>query len=161
MSLFKLRDAGQALVHALKYRRGNYLVQDLKRLVQSVPEFCDFLAGACLIPVPLHARKQASRGFNQSEVLATSWAGLFPNTLVDNTLVRIRVTASQTGLSRDERFANVKNAFAIDRKALLNPSCRYILIDDVFTTGATLNACARVLHVAGAERIGVATLSHG
>lgn len=60
-----------------------------------------------------------------------------------------------------ERVENVKNAFAIRKKALLDPETRYILVDDVFTTGSTLNACAQVLRDAGALSVGVAVLSHG
>ncbi|MEM8550657.1 MAG: phosphoribosyltransferase family protein, partial [Verrucomicrobiota bacterium] len=76
-------------------------------------------------------------------------------------LLRIRDTASQTRLNRKARTENMRGAFAVKPGHRLNPGRRYLLIDDVFTTGATLNACARALRQAGAEQIDVATLAHG
>ena len=76
-------------------------------------------------------------------------------------LVRRIDTESQTSLDRIHRQSNVKNAFAIAPKAAFNRSQRYILIDDVFTTGATLNACSAQLRKAGVEHLDVLTLAHG
>lgn len=160
-ALFQLKGCGRTLVHVLKYAKGNYLAADLARLIQRVPRCEDFLRGAVLVPVPLFPRKERSRGYNQSTVIARAWAQSVPGCEVQNILRRIRATPSQTGLSREYRFSNVKNAFAISKKAVLDADTQYILIDDVFTTGSTLNACAQVLRDAGARSLGVAVLSHG
>jgi predicted amidophosphoribosyltransferase len=78
-----------------------------------------------------------------------------------NLLVRTANTPSQTSLRLSNRRQNVKNAFALAKDAVVIPDETYILIDDVFTTGSTLNACAAVLHEAGAFQLKVATLGHG
>jgi predicted amidophosphoribosyltransferase len=76
-------------------------------------------------------------------------------------LVRIEDTDSQTTFDRKTRRERIKNAFALAPSAALTPGQRYLLVDDVFTTGSTLNACARVLRRAGAVRIDVVTFGHG
>jgi len=70
-------------------------------------------------------------------------------------------TPTQTAFDRERRLANLQNAFALAPGATLRSSDRYVLVDDVFTTGSTVNGCARVLREAGAERVDVATLAHG
>ena len=80
---------------------------------------------------------------------------------VVNALKRTKNTPSQTELDRTQRKANMKNAFALKRKIHLRKEDRIMLIDDVYTTGATLNACAEVLRERGFNRISIATLGHG
>ena len=81
--------------------------------------------------------------------------------MLQDLLVRRTYTQTQTTLSLSKRHQNVKNAFALAVDAVVIPDETYILIDDVFTTGSTLNACAAVLYEAGAPQIKVATLGHG
>ena len=76
-------------------------------------------------------------------------------------LKRIRNTRNQTKLTRVKRMANLKNAFALDPGKRLDKGRKFVILDDVFTTGATLEACARVLLKAGVERVDVAALGHG
>jgi len=76
-------------------------------------------------------------------------------------LKRVLDTPTQTSLDRRSRGENLKNAFALDRRAGLNPTLHYLLVDDVFTTGSTLNSCARVLRQAGCLNLDVATFGHG
>jgi len=80
---------------------------------------------------------------------------------VIHALIRRKNTPSQTELDRNQRKANVKNAFALVRKNHLRKKDRIMLVDDVFTTGATLNACAEVLKDNGFQHVSVATLGHG
>ena len=97
-----------------------------------------------IVPVPLHPTKQREREFNQAERLA-SRLGAATRIPVNNRLLqRVVPTRTQTQLSRQERLVNVRNAFAMRAGQRLNGE-RIVLVDDVFTTGATTSACARVL----------------
>lgn len=149
------------LVHAFKYRGARHVLRDITALVQANDHFRAFLDGARLVPVPLHPRKERERGFNQARILADIFAGQARGATVQPLLRRVVDTPTQTRLDREQRRDNLKNAFALAPRASLEPAIRHVLVDDVFTTGATLNACAAVLRRAGMTTIDVATLGHG
>jgi ComF family protein len=110
----------------------------------------------------LHPRKARERGYNQAVLLATTLAGVAGgDTRVEPLLRRVVDTQTQTAFDRRTRMANLKNAFAIAKGATVNPALHYILVDDVFTTGSTLNSCARTLRRAGALKVDVVTFGHG
>ena len=109
-------------------------------------------------PVPLHPRRQRERGFNQSELLARSLAAHFGAELAPHLLARVRDTAPQIDLPRAERQANVRGAFAVPKPEKAAGKS-VLVVDDVFTTGATLRECARVLRRAGASRVLIFTLA--
>lgn len=156
------RGPARDLVHALKYRHGLHVVADLADLMAANPRTAEFLRGATLVPVPLHPRKERERGYNQTRELALRVARtLGGGTRVEEPLRRLADTQTQTNLDRDQRRANLKNAFALAPRAVINPELRYVLLDDVFTTGSTLNACAGVLRRAGALNVDVCTFGHG
>lgn len=156
-----LQGAVRDLVHALKYRKQLFVVHDIAALVRSNAYFREFLRGALLIPVPLHPRKRRERGFNQAELLAEIFAAQAEGATIVRALRRVLDTPTQTRLDREERQHNLKNAFALAARPRLETARRYVIVDDVFTTGATLNACAAVLRQAGLAAIDVATLGHG
>ncbi|MBI2833375.1 MAG: ComF family protein [Acidobacteria bacterium] len=150
------------IIHALKYGRRRTIAAPLGSLMARRCE--DVLGGAdLLVPVPLHRRRRRARGFNQARDLA-SGLGL----PVVDVLARIRDTASQTDLPAARRHANVRHAFAVrtltgrtwsifnrsvaEAKVTVAGRC-VVLVDDVCTTGATLEACARVLKAAGAREV--------
>lgn len=112
----------------------------------------------CLVPVPLHFLKRHSRGFNQSELLAKRLSPLVGLPLEERALVRNRWTRAQAGLGKEKRKGNVEDAFAVKR-----PECvrgrHVLLVDDVCTTGATLEACAQALKNAGAKNVNALTLA--
>jgi ComF family protein len=110
-----------------------------------------------LVPVPLHPKRARERGFNQVELLARV-IGRYYELPVRNALARIRNTHAQFALPREARSVNVRGAFqAVDRSALAGR--RVLLLDDIFTTGATAAECARTLLAAGAKRVEVLALS--
>ena len=156
------RGAALALVQELKYHRGLFVLEDIATMVRGFPYFASFLAGAVLVPVPLHPRKERERGYNQSVLLAETFAlAAGGATSVAALLKRVEDGQSQTTFDRKSRRERLKNAFALAEGADINPSLRYILVDDVFTTGSTLNSCARVLRRAGALSLDVVTFGHG
>lgn len=157
-----LKGPARSLVHALKYHRALHVLEDIAVLIRAAPGIAEHLRGAVLVPVPLHARKERERGYNQSRLLAESFAAAGGGgARVEEPLRRIVDTPSQTTLDRRTRQANLKNAFALRTGAAINPAERYVLIDDVFTTGSTLNACATVLRRAGCLNLDVVTFGHG
>lgn len=161
-TLFLAKGAGRSLLHHLKYREGFYALKDLKKLAATTLHYYSYFQNSTLVPVPLHPTKERERGFNQSLKLALMLSQLYQPALpVENLLIRTKFTQTQTRLNRSKRHHNVKNAFALAPNAVLDSQVNYILVDDVFTTGATLNACARVLLEHGATHIKVATLGHG
>lgn len=159
-SLFLLRDAGRQLIHELKYRQGRHLLPDIRVLAGRRPAFLEFLAGASLVPIPLHPTRERERGYNQSLLIAEQLA-VEAGARVERLLDRVKLTQTQTRLDRAQRQANLRGAFALAKGAHVNPATRYVLMDDVFTTGATLNAAAQALIRAGVETVDVATLGHG
>jgi ComF family protein len=123
-----------------------------------LPVLAGFGQVDALVPVPLHPSKQRERGFNQSLLLAErmSTAAGVP---VMNVLHRTKKTVSQTSLSGRERRENVADVFALDPSWHPRPGLRYVLVDDVRTTGATLDACAEVLNQTAPDMIGVLTFA--
>jgi ComF family protein len=152
----------RALVIELKYHRGLHVLADLETVFRQATHLLDFVRGAVLVPVPLHPRKERERGYNQSALLAGHLAqAAGGGTRVQALLRRVVDTQTQTAFDRKTRQANLKNAFALGRGAGLNPPLHYILVDDVFTTGSTLNGCARLLRRAGCLNLDVVTFAHG
>lgn len=152
------------LIHGIKYHGKTYLMRDVGKIFARSTELLEFLSGAILVPVPLHARKERERGFNQSRLLAESLASLARNACVMEVLRRTIDTKSQTRFDRASRQKNLKNAFAIKEKFSLDKNSkelRYVLVDDVFTTGSTLNACALALRTVGLEQIDAVSFGHG
>lgn len=160
-TLFLAKGPARSIIHEIKYHSGFYALNDLQRMVNACPHYLEYLENSVLIPVPLHPAKQRERGYNQSEKIAQMLAKVASGALVEKLLVRTKFTQTQTRLSRAERDKNVKNAFALAADAVVIHDLNYILVDDVFTTGSTLNACATVLRDAGATRLKVATIGHG
>ncbi|MBN2086779.1 ComF family protein [Candidatus Peregrinibacteria bacterium] len=108
-----------------------------------------------LIPVPLHKKRLNYRGFNQAELLAESTANISKKTIVLNALYRTRHTDQQAKLSKRERQTNLKNAFIVNKKFVQadNKKSVFFVVDDVCTTGSTLENCAKTLKEAGVEKV--------
>ena len=149
------------VLHRYKYKRALWFEPFLADLLirEALPELRQE-KWDWIVPVPLHPAKKRQREFNQAERLATflSAAAAIP---MDTTLLkRVSWTETQTRLSREKRAENMRNAFRMRKRTKLNGE-RILLFDDVFTTGATTNACAQVLRAAGAGEIGVWTVARG
>jgi ComF family protein len=147
------------LLHLFKYNRVGPLARPLGQLLAVVLHQEPALTAVdVILPVPLYRRRERARGYNQAERLAQELARTFPLPLETSLLVRTRDTASQTGLTPRQRRLNVRGAFAVAARSQVKGK-RILLIDDVATTGATLDACARALKRAGAARVEAVTVA--
>ena len=145
----------QKLIHIFKYGKVETLAAPLSRfLLRALPLDQQF---DIVIAMPMHWRKRWERGFNQAELLAAPIAKRYGVKLSGN-LRRRRYTKPQAGLSEAERRKNLKNCFRVARPDRVK-SKRILLIDDVFTTGATLRAAAEALKKAGAAYVCALTLA--
>ena len=157
----------KAAIHALKYDRLHAAARGLGRmLARAIAQLADEAPAEMLVvPVPLHRTKYAERGFNQARSLAFHALGVLRKThpawrltLASSTLMRLRATESQFGLTRRQRRLNVRGAFSVSDPTAVNAK-NILLIDDIFTTGATARAAAQALVEAGAASVWVATLA--
>jgi ComF family protein len=140
-------------VHQMKYAGKSYLADSLGSILASfAKEWLVNTKGMLLIPVPLHPRRLRERGFNQSLLLAKIMNPILETELDFLSLRRVIYTKAQTGLKIKEREKNLRRAFGLYGKPELKGR-KIILVDDVATTGNTMNECARVLKKAGSERI--------
>lgn len=146
-----LRDA----IHDLKYNNNRSLAEPLGRLMAAAWQ-AHGLPADRIVPVPLHPGRQAERGYNQSALLARVLAQTVGMPLDERVLIRQRPTQHQVGLGRAERQQNVAGAFSC-RDDLSGQ--RVVVIDDVCTTGSTLEACAEALKAAGATTVWGFTLA--
>jgi ComF family protein len=153
------------LVHLLKYQQVRPAASVLGRMLGETIAGLETALPAGIIasvPVPLHVRKKAERGFNQSEMIARAALKQLARPerfqMLTGVLVRSRETRSQVGLTRHQRRENLRGAFAVTDSEQVSKR-NILLVDDVFTTGTTASECARVLRRAGANRVWVATVA--
>jgi len=159
VSCYKSSDVVRELVHQLKYKGRVYLRHVLAEWLAQTLDDPRLQSPPCdrLVPVPLHAARQRERGFNQALVLAEE-LGTRSGIPVANCLRRIRYTESQTHFDRDARMENLRGAFQMRHHSDVR-NLHLLLIDDILTTGSTVDECARVLLDAGAASVRVATVA--
>lgn len=158
---FLMGEEVRAIVHALKYRGWEGTAEPMaQRMAEmSWPRDVDDEA-RLVIPVPTSKARLRERGYNQAALLATAFARKTDRTPAPDVLERTRATKTQTALHPGERRANVARAFAVrDEQAAQLQGAHVILVDDVWTTGATALACSEVLLEAGARVVSVATFA--
>jgi len=152
-SLGRFDDYYKELIHRFKYGKKIPLGKRLgQRLGETINDDSYFLECHFLIPVPLHKSRYRERGFNQSEIIAEEISKITNVPVLKNALKRKKNTKDQTNLSPQQREENVSGAFVVTQPEMVNDK-RIILVDDVITTGATMNECAQMLKQAGAEKI--------
>ena len=148
-------EISRVLVHALKYGDRLDLAPMMGRWISRAGR--EVLAEAdALVPVPLHWRRLWTRRFNQSAMLAAAVSAASGVPMVTDALKRVKATVQQVGLSRSERAANVQGAFRVPEQGKAAVvGRRLIVLDDVLTSGATVEGCARALLRAGASNVDV------
>jgi ComF family protein len=156
---FNKGNAVQELIHKLKYKgRKDIGVLMGSRYGLYLRNSCLFRDISWIIPVPLHKKKFAQRGYNQSELFALGLSSVMRVPVENNELVREKVTETQTRKSRFKRWENVSEKFVIQNPQKLAGS-HVMLVDDVITTGATLEACAQALIPVPGIRISIVAIA--
>ena len=150
----------KTLIHDLKYRRVAGNAEILGALLSRAIAYHGILLSrdSVIIPIPLHPSRERTRGFNQAQLIADALGAKLGISVRADLLKKIKNTRPQMDLPREERLKNVTGAFAVsDSDTVRNRTC--ILMDDVKTTGATLESAARVLRAAGAKRVWAITVA--
>ena len=145
----------QHLIHGLKYadkkKNGIFLGKEIGNAIHKLNWDID-----TIVPVPLHKRKQAKRGYNQSEIIANGISEILKIQVISNALIRTRNTETQTDKTREQRIENVKDAFELKRPELVKGK-HLLIVDDVLTTGATLESCALALLTINGVKVSIAS----
>lgn len=163
-SVFYYEGPTRKIVHAMKYRGITRLAEFMGSEIYMEIEKFFVSCEALIVPVPLHPKKIRKRGYNQaaliSESIRAAWKDSGKKTVFydPSVLFRRLDTRSQAGLHKYERVENVKNAFALKSEEIVSGR-DIILVDDVFTTGATVSSCAKILKKAGASGVYVFTFA--
>jgi ComF family protein len=155
------KDVALEVIHRYKYNRALWFEPFLADLlIRASAGELNRDKWDIIVPVPLHSTKEREREFNQAERLARRLSHATGISLNNDCLQRIEPTLTQTKLTREQRAKNVHRAFAAQPNLQLN-GARVVLVDDVFTTGATTSACAGILKAAGAGDVCVWTVARG
>jgi ComF family protein len=161
VALGPYRDLLRDLVLQLKFGGERVIAGDLGRLLAERLAADPRAAGLeAVVPVPLHRGTERARGYNQAALLAEILGRRLGRPVVTGALVKARATEPQATLDAARRAGNIAGAFAVRRPERV-AGWRLLLVDDVMTTGATANECARALKNAGAARVGVVTVARG
>lgn len=160
-SLFRFEKGSkyQPLLHQLKYKGQKKIGIFLGKMLGAEIKNHPFGSANLIIPVPLHKKRQKSRGYNQSEIISAGVSRVTGIPVNNRILIRTTETESQTQKSRFERWENMERVFAIQEHTASLEGFSFLLIDDVVTTGSTLEACAEVLSSVRGAKIYVATVA--
>lgn len=147
------------LIHRFKFHRDEFLTGTLQNLfAEGLRSKIDGAQYDKVIPVPLHPRKLKERGFNQSELLARAMGKLRLGKICKNAMVRVQYSSGQTLQDRKSRIEKIRDNFRVNRPVKVRDQS-VLLVDDVLTTGATIEECSRILKEAGARKVTVLVLA--
>ena len=154
------------LIHQFKYKEKKYLANPLgKLLVDFVEEYLEEERFDYIVPIPLEKARQKKRGYNQAELLAQVLGEAVNKPILTHLVKRRKKTKPQFGLKKEERFENLSGAFEIsgsDKEDVVTIAGKTVLLlDDLATTGATLDECAKILKRAGVSEVYALVLAHG
>lgn len=149
----------QKLLHLLKYKGDKTIGIYLGKLLGTELKDSIFIQCDYIVPVPLHPKKERKRGYNQSEVIARGVSFITGIPVRTDLLFRDSFTSTQTRKSRFERFQNVENVFRFESINIEKSKCSFLVIDDVVTTGSTLEACAATMLKKKGIKVYIATVA--
>lgn len=160
MYLFDYYDLIREKILQYKFKEHIYMYRTFVKIVLNDKKVCGFLKSYdIIIPVPISKKRKQQRGYNQSELIAKKIAqNMNGIEYYDQVLYKIRETIPQSKLDKKKRAQNLLDAYIVKNSELIKNK-KVILLDDIYTTGSTVNECSRVLIGAGAKEIGVLTLA--
>ena len=158
--IFKYEDIIREKIIKFKFENEAYLYRTFAQAVLNNKENIKFIEEYdYLIPVPIHKRRKKQRGYNQSELIARAINDNIKSIkLQTNILIKDKNIVPQSTLNQNERIENIKNVYKILNKEKIKNK-KILILDDIFTTGSTVNECSRILKEAGAKKIGVLTIA--
>jgi len=156
---FKKGTRVQSLLHHLKYKGKQELGNLLGTMIgEKLLASAQYLEIDLIIPVPMHRKKQYQRGYNQSLCIAEGIAKVLGKPLKTDALLKVKETSTQTSRNRLSRNENMANVFAVQKPLLLTGK-HILLVDDIITTGATIEACGIELWEAGIGKLSIASVA--
>ena len=157
--IFKYKDIIRKKLIEYKFNDKPYLFRMFCEIILEDKKTCEFLKSYdIIIPVPVHRKRKRLRGYNQSELIAKELAKKLKLKVYTDVLVKINNNKVQSKLNKEERMKNVKNVYKIINKEKIKNK-NIIILDDIYTTGATINECIKELEKTDANKIGVLILA--
>ena len=157
--LFKYEDEIRKQIINYKFNEKSYLYKTFSQLFKSNLTFKKFISDYdCILSVPIHKKRMHTRGYNQSKLIAKDIAIYFDKPYYDDVLFKIENIVAQSTLDKNARQVNVVNAFKVRNYEKIIDK-KIIVFDDIYTTGATTNECAKMLIDSGAAEIGIVTIA--
>lgn len=163
-SLWNYDDVMRKSIANFKYHhRREYVEFYAEEFARVFGEVIIGLKPDAFVPVPVHWTRYVERGYNQAQVLAEAIGACLDIPVIDDLLVRSKRTVAQKTLDHRQRFQNLQHAFSISRKweSSVKKLNRLVIIDDIFTTGSTINSCARILRQTGVTEVYFGVLCNG
>lgn len=157
--IFKYDNLIRKLIIDYKFNEKTYLYRSFLEFLNNYQkEYIQFKIYDIIIPVPISKKRKRERGYNQSLLIAREISSKEKIKLGDKVISKVKNNNTQSKLNKEERAENVKNVYKItNNKEIINKNI--LLIDDIYTTGATLNECSKMLKQAGAKKIDVLTIA--
>ena len=157
--IYKYEGEIREAILKFKFQEETYLYKTFAKIILDNLEICEYIKTFdIIIPVPIHRKRRLERGYNQSELIANEISKQLRTNIERNILIKIRNNPKQSTLKLEERKSNVKNVYEVREKQKIKDK-KILLIDDIFTTGNTVNECAKKLKEAGASKVSVLTIA--
>lgn len=158
--LFKYSDEIRSKILDYKFNDKPYIYKTFAKIIIKNEKICGFLRKYdIIIPIPIHKKRKSIRGYNQSELISKEIVKKITNLKIEtNIIIKNKNTMPQSVLNRKERNENVKNVYIIKNTEKINNK-KVLLLDDIYTTGSTVNECSKLLKLDGAKEIGIITLA--
>lgn len=153
-ALVKYDDRTKSIFHQIKFQKKFWLMNIFSKLITCFSSSAELANYDMIVPVPLDPRRERERGFNQARIIAQilKQANKKNAILISDALIKRKKTPSQSQLKRQERLVNLEGAFSAKKRGYVRGK-HVLLVDDIFTTGSTMNECAKILKEDGAERV--------